>query len=285
MTADSVGSALSPDQTVLKPTLSNRFPGTHSPAERRFPQQPVSPERVLRSFNTRSFKRERPDHPELMLKIISGAIGLQQPVPFVLYWGKGFRDALADPELQCLDFLASMRSRIAETYKPGTKITLVFTDTHAALNGHSSAGIEAYFGDLERAARQRGFAICRLGALVEQAPPDLEQPADTDLPQGLLAQLVISAAKWFRGSGSPEEGAIRYYRANMIERQVLERAFPRSIFITFNGSELRPLFPERMPIFYMYSIRHGVSDKPWFLPSDYASAKRLPKVTHLVPAN
>ena len=39
-----------------------------------------------------------------------------------------------------------------------------------------------------------------------------------------------------------------------------------SIFITFNGSEFRCLFPERLPIFYMYSLRRGVSVKPWFLP-------------------
>ena len=46
----------------------------------------------------------------------------------------------------------------------------------------------------------------------------------------------------------------------------MERAFPRSIFITFNGSHVRSLFPDTLPIFYMFSLRHGISDKPWFLP-------------------
>jgi hypothetical protein len=40
--------------------------------------------------------------------------------------------------------------------------------------------------------------------------------------------------------------------------------FPHSIFITFNGGKLRCLFPTRLPIFYMYSLRRGVSIKPWF---------------------
>ena len=46
----------------------------------------------------------------------------------------------------------------------------------------------------------------------------------------------------------------------------MEQEFPRSISVTFNGSQLKSLFPEELPIFYMFSLRHGISDKPWFLP-------------------
>jgi hypothetical protein len=55
---------------------------------------------------------------------------------------------------------------------------------------------------------------------------------------------------------------------NMVETHAVELAFPGSIFITFSGSELRRLFPEHLPIFYMYSVRRGISVKPWFLPAD-----------------
>ena len=47
-----------------------------------------------------------------------------------------------------------------------------------------------------------------------------------------------------------------------------ELAFPNAVFITFNGSEFRCLFPDRMPIFYMYSLKRGVAVKPWFLPDE-----------------
>jgi L-tyrosine isonitrile synthase len=56
-----------------------------------------------------------------------------------------------------------------------------------------------------------------------------------------------------------------YYQMNMVEKRAVELAFPRSIFVTFSGSELRSLFPKHLPIFYMYSIKRGVSSKPWFL--------------------
>jgi L-tyrosine isonitrile synthase len=90
------------------------------------------------------------------------------------------------------------------------------------------------------------------------------------VPEETLASLVASAQKWYRGRGTPQEGALTYLRMNLIEQRVVERAFPGSIFITFNGSKMRCLFPKQLPIFYMYSLRRGVSIKPWFLPSDVA---------------
>jgi hypothetical protein len=82
----------------------------------------------------------------------------------------------------------------------------------------------------------------------------------------VLAKLGACAAKWFRGEGTANEGAARYLQMNMVEKRAVQFAFPRSIFVTFNGSEYRCLFPERMPIFYMYSLRRGMAVKPWFLP-------------------
>jgi hypothetical protein len=82
--------------------------------------------------------------------------------------------------------------------------------------------------------------------------------------------------KWYRGEGTCEQGAAKYYRMNMVERRAVELAFPRSIFITFNGSKLRGLLPERLPIFHMYSLRRGVAVKPWFLPAEIAQADGAP---------
>lgn len=239
----------------------------------RFPKPPVSAEQILKSFNTRSFKREQPDHPELMLRVIADSIATRQPVPFIMYWGKGLRPVLAAPEYKCLDYLASMLARVAERYEPGAKMTLVFTDTHAALNGHSSESIGTYYDSLTAAAEQRGFAVLKLSPLIAAADlPAVDELAAEIPPEEVLAGLSVSAAKWFRGEGTSEEGAVRYYQANMIEKRVIDRAFSHTIFVTFNGSGLRSLFPETLPIFYMYSVRHGVSDKPWFLPPDFAGA-------------
>lgn len=243
----------------------------------------VTPEQILKSFNTRSFKRQQPDKPELMLEQIREAHQRKAPISFMMYWGKGLRPTLATPEFACLDYLDQMISRVAEVYEPGAQMTLVFTDTHASLNGHTPASIHSYFEDLEKAARERHFNTCLLSSLmnVPGLQPDV-MPEPQMPPEEVLADLRVSAAKWFKGEGSPEQGAVRYFQANMLERKVIERAFPRSIFITFNGSQLRALFPETMPIFYMFSLRHGVSDKPWFLPPDYNGKQPLQGSDHSV---
>ena len=48
------------------------------------------------------------------------------------------------------------------------------------------------------------------------------------------------------------------------------------VLSNFSGSELRGLFPENLPIFYMYSIRRGVGSKPWFLPSSVTDCITAP---------
>src|SRR5262245_39449058 len=263
-TAADLGPRPSPWDTVVPAPSSD--PPVKRSAKRAIITK-VTADDVLRSFNTWSFKREQPADPQLMSQIIAEAIGLERPVSLVLYWGKGPRCRPAEPEVQCLDFLASLARRVREVYAPGAVVELICTDTHATLNGHSPHCIRAYFAAVGEVAAQRGFQCCRLSDLTRayDAAPELD---DEIVPEDTLMRLATSARKWYRGSGTAEQGALDYYHMNMLEKRAVERAFPRSIFVTFSGSELRSLFPKNLPIFYMYSVRRGVSSKPWFLPSE-----------------
>lgn len=225
--------------------------------------------KVLRSFNTWAFKREQPSDPQLMLRYISTAIEAEEAVPFVLYWGKGPRNLVDVPDGQCLDFLAALASRVSGVYPPGAAIKLIFTDTHAELNGQSPHDIRQYFDGVELLARQRGIGACWMGELVKAAG-DLATaaPLEEPVPATLLSTLTASALKWYHGDDTAAAGALKYLRMNLIEQRVVERAFHRSIFVSFNGSKLRSLFPRQLPVFYMYSLRRGTSIKPWFLPAD-----------------
>jgi L-tyrosine isonitrile synthase len=227
----------------------------------------ASAEKVLRSFNTWAFKREQPSDPQLTLQVIAAAIAAQQPIQFALYWGKGPRHKVAAPDTQCLDFLATLTSRVQSAYEPGATIKLILTDTHAELNGHSLRDINKYFDDIDSAAKQRGFETCVMSQLAKAADNlATVAPLEGVVSADTVARLVASAKKWYRGSATPQEGAMTYLRMNLIEQSVVERAFPHSIFITFNGRNLRSLFPQKLPIFYMYSLRRGMCVKPWFLP-------------------
>jgi hypothetical protein len=231
-------------------------------------QRRVSATNVLRSFNTWAFKREQPSNSDLMLQIITESISRHEPVPFVLYWGKGPRDRIGAADVHCLDYLQTLAGRVGLVYEPGAALVLIFTDTHALLNGHSQQSISRYFESIAQEAGTRHFQTSWLSQLIaahRQADTKVDFPA-CDVPDEILARLTASAKKWYHGKGTFEEGARRYFGLNMVERKTIEVAFPRSIFITFNGSELRPLFPDHLPIFYMYSLRRGTSVKPWFIP-------------------
>lgn len=226
-------------------------------------------EKVLRAFNTWAFKREQPSDAQLMLRVTAEAIASNQAVPFVLYWGKGPRHESGAYEAQCLDYLAALASRVKKTYAQGAAIKLILTDTHAELNGHCREHIKQYFDDIATMAGQRGFQTCWLGHLVKAAGNlATAAPIEEAVSPEMLSRLMASAEKWYHGGGTAREGALTYLRMNLIEQRVVERAFPGAIFVTFNGSELRSLFPRQLPIFYMYSLRRGVAVKPWFLPCE-----------------
>lgn len=227
--------------------------------------------KILKSFNTWAFKREQPSDLALLTRFVAQAVARQEPVSFVLYWGKGPRSEIAGPDIECLDYLVSFAARIQDVYRPGAKVHLVLTDTHASLNGHSAPETKNYHGQVASQARGRGFESHSLADLTAASqkvvPEDFAPPSERT-----LQQLSASAMKWYRGQGTAEEGAKKYYFMNMVERQVMQLAFPSSIFISFNGREQRELFPENLPIFYMYSLRRGTSVKPWFLPDPATTA-------------
>ena len=227
-------------------------------------------EAIVGSFNTWSFKRQQPSDAHLICERVAAAVRKNTPVPFVLYWGKGPRSSIAAPDVACLDYLKSMTSRIHEKYAHGASVTLLLTDSHATLNGHAVEAIDAYYSDIAIAASERNFN-CRKLSEVTMSTALLPAPQTYSAIQpDMLSTLTRSAAKWYDGAEPPEVAAEKYYALNMLERSAVQQVYTDHIFITFNGSEHRPLFPDLMPIFYMYSIKKGTAVKPWFLPSDSA---------------
>jgi hypothetical protein len=242
-------------------------------SRRSFPPNKVAAENILRAFNTWAFKREQPDNPLLMQQLIAQATQSDKPISFVLYWGKGPKTLIGEPEIACLDYLSMLSRRVRDKYAPGAAITLIFTDTHAQLNAHTPQSMQEYFGCVQAAARARGFDACWLGELVLAAQTaSVSEITNLAAPDDTLRRLGECAAKWYRGDGTAKDGALKYFRMNMVEKRAVELAFPHSIFITFNGSKFRCLFPDKLPIFYMYSMKRGVSIKPWFMPNTVAAS-------------
>ena len=237
------------------------------------PSVSTSVDAIVQAFNTWAYKREQPSDISLLRSFVSRAVQCRQPVPFVLYWGKGPRSQIAEPDETCLDFLVSMEARIKSVYADGARIHLLLTDTHARLNEHSAEDISSYFTEITTVARARGFEVHRLSDVVAEASPRVDSAVKEIASAELTESLRRSAEKWYFGADSASQAAATYFATNMRERAAVETIHPHSIFITFNNKAMRPLFPEKLPIFYMYSLRKGVAVKPWFM-SDERDSRR-----------
>ena len=224
-------------------------------------------DQVLRCFNTWAYKREQPSDPDLLRETIAGALADQAPVPFVLYWGKGPRRTIAAPEQQCLDFLASLGDRIKSVYNNGATFSILLTDTHARLNQHTEPDIDAYYTAIEEAANLRGFVCRRLSDVSNAACSRLTSAPTESADADMFRRLTESAAKWYCGD-TPATGAAQYFQMNMREKRAVDDQYPDAIFVTFNSSRYRVLFPDTLPIFYMYSLKKGVAVKPWFMDAE-----------------
>lgn len=221
---------------------------------------------VLKAFNTWAFKREQPSDISLLRSFVSRAVRKEEPVSFIAYWGKGPRDEIADPDLQCLPCLQQMMRRIDTIHKPGSELHLMLTDSHARLNDHKARSINKYFKAVEAAAHQRGFSSWRLQSPTAsmQLAPKMIVSQNMEHPKELLIELKKSSTKWHQGGKSVGVGAKRSFNMNIVERRVIERICLISIFITFNSSDICVLFPNKLPVFYMYSMKKGVGLRPWF---------------------
>lgn len=221
-------------------------------------------EKILERFNTHRFKREQPHTKEALLGAIEYFVGLGKPIEFVMYWGKGDRDSIAGPEKEAIGLLLEMKNEIQSAYKKGAHITFIFTDTHAQLNGYALQGISSYYESLADCAGQSGITLEKMSSITPFYEKLLEeQVATVELSSDFAAILAAASEKHYKNSHS-EFGAKMYYLQNQLERIAIEDKYPKSIFLTYNNSDWNPILPNKLPIFYMHSLRKGIGIKPWF---------------------
>ena len=223
-------------------------------------------EKILKVFNVRKFKREKSHTEESLIKSISECVKEKEPIKFVMYWGKGDRNAVATPDLKAIKSLLDFCETTKKEYEHGFELTLIFSDTHAAINGYDPGGVKAYFDSVKSEVAKYGVKAIHLSDLVKYDEVKLLSQSDSlEIETNLFRLLKESSQKHCRNFKSDYEiGAKVYYLQNQLEKQEVEKRFKDYIFLTYNGSELNEILPMKLPIFYMYPIKRGSSDKPWF---------------------
>lgn len=217
---------------------------------------------ILNAFNTWQFKREQPNSEKLFSAILS-AVENKSPVSFVMYWGKGDRTMPNERESQALLHLESMLNRIRQAYLPGSKVTLILTDTHTSLNGHSDDESKNYFLFIQKMAQEKSMNSVFFSEIIKLDEEKLlEMESDFKIPADVMTSLQTSASKHSK-KYSAQKAAKLYYLQNQLEKEAISKAFSGHIFLTYNGNNMNSLFPDDLPIFHMYSMSKGNSEKPW----------------------
>lgn len=215
-------------------------------------------EKILATFNTWQFKREQPQNAQSLLAAINKAMDNDQPIPFVLYWGKGEKNLPDTREEKALDQLKKISEHIRTIYPKGAHFTLIFTDTHAEHNGYSLDEIESYYKYIEKLCQPHRFDFIYMSKVCPLQPVN----AKGHIPKSVLRILTDSSQKHYKKSDY-QKGAREYFQINQTEKQKIAECFADCIFLTYSGSDLNILFPD-LPIFYAYSTCKGCSEKPWF---------------------
>ena len=235
----------------------------HDPVE---PRAAEAAHAIFEVMNARSLRRERLEV-ERLLGPIMAATGRNVPVHFLLYWGKGDRNAVCGAEQQALELLRTLAERIQSVYPPGARFTAVFTDTHARLNGYAAEGSRDYRRSLESLVRTLGLGmeVIPMSRLVDMDLAALTREAgDVSIEPALFDMLTAMCRKHYLRSDDYALGAKAYYLENQREKEIVGRFFPLHVFLTYNASGLDALLPSALPIYRMWPAKRGVSVKPWF---------------------
>jgi len=215
-------------------------------------------EKILASFNTWNFKREQPKNSERTIEVINKSISQKEPIPFVLYWGKGEKELPDLQEEKAFEQLRKISDQVKTIYPIGAKFTLIFTNTHAKHNGYNDGQIKKYFDEVEKLADKFAFKFIYMSSISQG-----EIVRTPKIPKNVLKILTESSRKHYK-EPNYKRGAIEYFAMNQSEKIAVAKKFSDSIFLTYSGSNLDILFPD-LPIFYAYSTGKGCSEKPWFM--------------------
>ena len=229
---------------------------------------------IIQSFCTRKHKREQPDNLWLLGQFLQNKIHQQKPIEFVMYRGIGERTTISNNEITWIKHLTSMLDRVRSVYDSWTIIHIVFTDTHGMMNNYSHEHIYWYYESLKNyIASQTWYTTQKLSSLREKSPT----PNDKTIPkkeESISSELLQELIRWAKRhyqtqhisdtEVNRESIARNYYSINQYEKRIIENYFSESIFLTYNNSNHRSLFPDSLPIFYMYSLKKWYAEKPRF---------------------
>lgn len=218
-------------------------------------------------------KRYNRDEPNLKKKVIDRIkrfVSKQKTIKLVGFWGVGPKEKHNWTDIASCEFLEKLNKEVKKVYNPGIKFIFIFATQHGIHNGIEKKTINSYTKDIEKLFKKFSFKYIYLEKLWEKYNINFEKidKIFKDKKRGWWEmvenhQTIEKNAENRNLRLSSEEGAQKYYIMRDLEKEMLEKEFPDSIFHAFADPKLKGVLPN-MPTLYFYS-RKGWSDTPWFV--------------------
>jgi hypothetical protein len=188
-----------------------------------------------------------------------------------MLWGCGGRDAVAATERAALANLGELLAETRRLDHIASRVHIIFTDLHAASNGHAKAHYLIYFKNVAAAASGLDASLLlesELWAgegLTAAQVHRFEHSAEFEACWNsfpLRNKFIDQASRHAKGP-DPVAAAKHYLATCRMERDLVSRRFPRGVFLTYNGPDYNECFPD-LPTLYIYPGPRGRTVKPWF---------------------
>jgi len=225
---------------------------------------------IYQTLTKKRYNREEPYLNKKLKEQLSLFIDKNQPIKLVGFWGIGPKTKANWADEKTCEFLSKLNNEIREVYLPGIEFTFIFATTHGIHNGISKKAIISYTKGVEKLFKKYQFKFIYLDSLWKKYKITFKKINELhqNQPKGWWSKiknhkLIDNNAKKRNLRLNFCEGAQKYFIFRDLEKEMLEKEFPKSIFHAFSDSRLRSVLPN-MPTLYFYS-RKGWSDTPWFI--------------------
>lgn len=188
------------------------------------------------------------------------------PAELIIYWGAFYPRTDLNEERAFTAMLEHFREIVERTLGIPCEVNVLFTDTHAEINGVSEEQFDAYYIDCMRLLPTSGWTSERLSTLVGTATTPANWPTD-DLSSAYSRVLELLSRQAEALPGARERASVlarQYFRQNLIESGLVSKRWPAGVFLNTGLPELSVILPG-LPKLHVFSGPGNSVRKPWFI--------------------
>lgn len=214
-------------------------------------------------------------------------------IRFVKYWGASDKKYPDKYDFDSLFHLFGFLRIIEKHYKIEVHLTLIFTDTHALLNGYNTENYKNYHREIRKILNEFNYSHVLMSEVLTPFAKSHNLKDTNDLIKSVINQSInnkipelimndesfeVLKKSAYKHSlrftdnsfskdlcfNSVEQAAYSYILLNRIERQYVEKNFFQSVFLTYTTDIEMELIAPKLPTLQIYSIHKGLRCRPWF---------------------